>query len=234
MNETKNKKVKKIAYIVALVVILAVIFVALRPLFSSLTTQQGRDSFKEILTSFGVGGWFIFLAIQVLQVIVAIIPGEPVEIMAGFMYGGFGGLLTCLLGIFIGTCAIYYIISVLSRGNQRKENIEQRLGKYKFLQKEKNLKLLVLFLFLIPGTPKDTLIYIAPFLKINPVSFVVIATLARIPSIITSTFAGSTIQSGDFTASIIMFVIAGILGVLGIIANDKIIKYKNKKKTENQ
>ncbi|MBR5496098.1 MAG: TVP38/TMEM64 family protein [Oscillospiraceae bacterium] len=233
MSNTKKIKVKNIVFSALSVIIIIAILLSLLPILSDLATQQGRDNFKEILTSFGVYGWFIFLAIQIAQVIFAFIPGEPVEIMAGFMYGGFGGLLTCLLGIFIGTCAIYYMVDMFANKNSRKQNVEQKLGKYKFLQKEKSLKLLVFFLFLIPGTPKDTLIYIAPFLKIKPLSFIAIATLARIPSIITSTFAGSTIQSGDFNASVILFIVAGALGVLGIFANDKIIKHKNKNKCQN-
>ncbi len=233
MSSTKNIKIKNIIFTALSFLIIIAILLSLLPLLSNLASQQGRDNFKEVLTSFGVYGWFIFLAIQIVQVIIAFIPGEPVEIMAGFMYGGFGGLLTCLLGIFIGTCAIYYMVGLFANKNSRKENVNQRLGKYKFLQKEKNLKLLVFFLFLIPGTPKDTLTYIAPFLKIKPASFIIIATLARIPSIITSTFAGSTIQSGDFIASVILFIVAGVLGVLGIIANDQIIKHKNKNKCKN-
>lgn len=233
MDNPKNKKVKNIIFTALSVLIIIAILAALLPVLSNLTTQQGRDGFKEVLTRFGVGGWFIFLSIQILQVIIAFIPGEPIEIMAGFMYSGFGGLLTCLLGIFIGSFAIYYTVKYLSRGREGKINLDEKLQKYKFLRKEKNLKLIVFLLFLIPGTPKDMLIYIAPFISIKPISFIAIATLARIPSIVTSTFAGHTIQNGNFTASVVIFIIAGALGISGIIVNDLIIKYKNKRKSEN-
>ena len=37
-------------------------------------------------------------------------------------------------------------------------------------------------LFFIPGTPKDVLIYLGPFLPVRPHAFFLISTLARIPS----------------------------------------------------
>lgn len=54
--------------------------------------------------------WLAFLGLQVLQVVVAVLPGEPVELMAGLLYGTWGGLTLCLLGVGLSSAAVYYCV----------------------------------------------------------------------------------------------------------------------------
>ena len=61
----------------------------------------------------------------------------------------------------------------------------------------------MLILFLIPGTPKDLLVYVAGLLPIKPIKFILISTFARFPSVITSTLAGDRLAIGDWKMSII-------------------------------
>lgn len=48
-------------------------------------------------------------------------------------------------------------------------------------------------LILIPGTPKDLLGYFAPLTGMSPWTWLFITSVARIPSIITSTIGGSAL-----------------------------------------
>ena len=73
----------------------------------------------------------------------------------------------------------------------------------------------MVILFLIPGTPKDLLVYIAGLLPIKPLRFVLISTFARLPSVISSTIAGDQLISGDikmiFVSYIVTFTLVGIV-----------------------
>ena len=97
-----KKKTKSIIVFGCFLILFITLTVILWPFISSLSTDVGRDNLKEKIDSLGVAGWFLMLGIQVLQIIVAFLPGEPIEIVMGVFYGSIGGLFTCLLGILIG------------------------------------------------------------------------------------------------------------------------------------
>ena len=80
----------------------------------------------------------------------------------------------------------------------------------------RKLDTLIFLMFLIPGTPKDTLNYLCPLTSISPVRFLVLSTFARIPSVISSTFAGANFAEGNLLASVIVLGITSAVGLLGI------------------
>lgn len=231
MNIKQDKKLSLIIKIIAIVIFFAIttaLTIWLVPQIITLTDAAKRAQFMDKISSMGIGGWFAMLGIQVLQIVVALIPGEPIEIIAGFLYGGLGGLFTCLLGILIGSAIVFFLVKKIGYPLVNAFVSEEKMAKYKFLNDETKLELFTFILFLIPGTPKDVLTYIAGLTKIHPIKFLTIATLSRIPSIITSTYAGSSLGKGNFGLVILMFVIAAILGVAGIIINNKFLNKQNK------
>jgi uncharacterized membrane protein YdjX (TVP38/TMEM64 family) len=103
------------------------------------------------------------------------------------------------------------------------------LTKYKFLQDKNRVELTVFILFFIPGTPKDPLTYIAPIAPIGAVKYLLIATFARIPSIITSTILGDSIADGRWVLALVVFAITAVISVLGIILGNRYIEHRKKK-----
>ena len=103
---------------------------------------------------------------------------------------------------------------------------------YKFLSDKNKVELTVFILFFIPGTPKDALTYIAAIAPINPIKYLFIATLARIPSIVTSTLLGDSIAEGDYLLAGIVFAITAIISICGIVFGNKYVK-KRAKQREN-
>lgn len=213
----------------AVMVVLTVIF---WPYIESLATEEGREQFKEWVDGLGFGGWLVTLGIQLLQIFIALIPGEPVELMLGFVWGPWLGTLTCLLGIFIGTATIYCLVRWLGMKFVRKVVGTDDLTKYKFLSDKNKVEITVFILFFIPGTPKDALTYIAPIAPIHPVKYLLIATFARIPSIITSTILGDSVAEGNYLLAIIVFVITALISILGIIFGNKYIEKRQEKRAE--
>lgn len=209
--------------------LMALITVLLWDEIATLATPEGRESFKEYIDGIGVGGWFVTLGIQLLQIFVALIPGEPVELMLGFVWGPWLGMVTCLIGILIGTSVIFLLVKRFGRPFVQKIVGDKDLSTYKFLSDPRKVDLTVFILFFIPGTPKDALTYIAPLAPIKPVKYILIATFARIPSIITSTLLGDSIAEGDYLLAIIVFVITAVISVLGIIFGNKFVDMRKKK-----
>lgn len=223
-SEILKSAVPIIIFIVAMVA-LTIIFL---PEIKELATPEGRESFKSFIDGIGFFGWLVTLGIQLLQIFVALIPGEPVELMLGFVWGPWLGTLTCLLGIFIGTTLIFLIVKRFGRPFVRKIVGDGDLTKYKFLNDPKKIDLTVFILFFIPGTPKDALTYIAPLAPISPIKYILIATFARIPSVVTSTMLGDSIAEGDYLMAIVVFAVTAVISVLGIIFGNKFIEKRGK------
>ena len=108
----------------------------------------------------------------------------------------------------------------------------EKMERFRFLQNSQKLELLIFLLFFIPGTPKDVLTYFAPLTPIKMRDFLLISTFARIPSIITSTYAGSTILEGNLLKTVIAFSVTAVLGIAGILIGNRLTDRKNKEDTK--
>lgn len=224
-----RKMIAKIILTVLFLVAVVIISILAIPYMIQMQDLNMREYYKQKISSMGIGGWFVMLGVQVLQVVVAFIPGEPVEVLSGFLFGGIGGLLLCLIGTFIGTAIIFCLVKMFGKPLVDLFVSQERFEKLNFLHNTSRLETIVFILFLIPGTPKDLLTYIVPLTEINPVRFFTIATLARIPAIVTSTVAGAAIYSEHFKFSLLMFGIAIILAVIGVLLNKRITAYLKKR-----
>lgn len=218
-------RVNLIVNIVAAVILLAVfvgIFIYFYDEIQWLGTQEGREDFIEKLRGTGVLGVIILTLIQILQVVVAFIPGEVVELASGALYGVFGGLVLCLVGLNIGTLIIFGLVRLLG-GAYVRENVSKKQYKYLQILNDPNRALVALFfIFLIPGIPKDILIYFIPLTRIKMWKFMIVSSVARIPSIVSSTFTAEAALRGDYLSAGIIFGVFLVLGVLGVIFNKKI------------
>lgn len=233
MKDSKNSLKKWIVptIIIVLLIICTIIFF---PIFKELANDDKRDQLIQFIRSKGVWGILILLAIQIVQVVVAVIPGEVVEVMAGILYGTVGGYIICTIGVLLSSIMVFYTVKRLGKGYVEKVVTSEKLSRFTFLKDSAKLNSIIFLLFFIPGTPKDLLTYIIPLTKVKPLHFFVISAFARVPSIISSTYAGSTIHEGNFKMTLLIFAITGIIGLLGIYVNDKIMKKLNKKKADTK
>ena len=150
MNKSK-KQLASAAVLVLLCAGCAAAAVAFRhELWALITSQTARDEFVEWVRSHGVWGMLVFLGLEVFQIVVAVVPGEPVQIMAGALYGPVGGLLLCLVGILIGSTLIYFIVRALGA----KAVDPAVLHKYRFLQDESGSAARCTYSFSCPACPR--------------------------------------------------------------------------------
>lgn len=225
-----------IKFLILGIVILAMIGVTLwlMPWIISLKDEAGRVAFEEYIYSKGAYGILILLGVQILQVIIAVIPGEPIEVISGLLYGTFWGFMICEIGVLVGTVIIYYMVKWLGVSFIRAVVDEEKLERFRFLREEKRLETATFLLFFIPGTPKDLLTYFMPLTKIKPLTLFSIVCTARIPSIISSTFAGASIGQGKWIQTVIIFVVIGAIGLLGIWLNGHYLHARNEHRRQQK
>ena len=217
----------------ALVFIISIIILA-SVTVPLLTSYQKPAEFKEYIESLGVAGFLLMFLVQVSQIIVALIPGELVEFVAGALYGCIGGLIFCMTGIIVGQTIIFKTVRFLGRNFVEKVAGSKLINRFKFLQDEKKLKSIIFFLFFIPGTPKDMLTYIVPLTKINLRDFIITTALARIPSLISSTLAGSAFSRSNLLVFIITYAVIGIFTLTGVLICKKIYLKRKLSDSENK
>lgn len=178
----------------------------------------------------GLWGVLALLGVQILQIIVAIIPGEPVELAAGAMYGAFGGLALCLAGCLIGSALVFQVVRKKGRAAFERTSLGQKLREYRFLQDEARLEGIVFLLYFIPGTPKDILVYVCGLSPLPLGQFLLLSTLARIPSVVTSTWAGASFAENNLWLTVGIFLCTGLLGLGGIWFQRQYLAKKNQKR----
>ena len=68
--------------------------------FWNFFNKNNEDSFREYVEQFGITAPLVFLAAQMLQIFLPLLPGELMEISAGYLFGAVEGTFLCFLGIF--------------------------------------------------------------------------------------------------------------------------------------
>ena len=138
------------------------------------------------------------LGINIVQVLQAFLPGEPVELASGYAFGFWEGTALCLVASGLATSAIYW---ATRRWGWKLVGLffdRSLFDRFSWLKSAKRLELIMLIVFLIPGTPKDFLTYFAGLANMSFLPVVLIATFGRIPSIVTSTITASAVGSGNW------------------------------------
>ena len=223
--QSKKVKIFKIIILIIFILIMISLTIKLLPIFKGISTEQGRIDFKKNIESLGFEGIFIIIGLMVVQIFIPILPGEPVEVLAGMSYGPIGGLIVIFLGAFLSSFIIFFAVRKFGRNFiysfVDKEKID-KLENNKIFSNPKKIDTILFILFFIPGTPKDLIVYISGLLPIKPVRFLLISTFARFPSIISSTIVGSNILYGNWIIILITYVITfSISGILLFILNRK-------------
>ena len=187
------------------------------------------DEFKAFIEQYGAVSRFVFIGIQMLQVIFALIPGEFIELAAGYTFGWLEGTLLCLAGVLLATVPIFYLVRFLGKKLVFMFISGDDFKKLSFLRKEKNRDILFFLFYFIPGTPKDIFTYFAGFTKIKPMRFFIISTLGRLPSILSSAIVGSRASDEKYLSSIVIFGVTALVSAIGLLVYRKIAKHHKDK-----
>ncbi len=215
-SEEKGKKLQRTRKVVRIIlIILALLFCAFLG-YIIVKFATDRVYFKNWMNEHGILGGFIYVIMVIFQVVVALVPGEPVEIAGGYAFGAVWGTVLYLIGSTIGSMIVFLLVR--KYGNRLVEMVfsKKDIKGLEFLRNKKREALLIL-LFVIPGTPKDLLCYFAGLTSISTKVWVIVCSLGRIPSIITSTIGGDALEKNNYTWTIVAFSVAFVISIVGIV-----------------
>ncbi len=213
----------KFVGLIAFIALIVGIVVLAWPYLADVFTEGGVDRLVERVQDAGWMGVFILLGMQFLQIVVAFIPGEVVQLAAGLMYGPWLGSLLVLVGCVISSTVVYQLVHRLGAPFVQGMVSTEHLDKFRKFENSGKLDIVVFVLFLIPGMPKDVFTYLVPLTDMEYKRFIVLTTVGRIPGVVGSTYAASGFASGDVVGPVVVLAVLAVIAIVAIVFRDRIL-----------
>ena len=223
LTERQQKTIGIAAFIAFLLFCLAVGWFIGRPMVEFVSDPE---QFRAWVDGKGLWGELTFIGMVFFQVVIALVPGEPLEIGAGYAFGTLEGTLLCVAGITLGSLLIFWMVRKWGVKFVEIFFSREKIRSLKFLQDEKKRDLLIFIVFFLPGTPKDLLTYFVGLTDIKLSHYLFIVSIARLPSIITSTLGGSALGEERYILAVTVFAITLAISIAGWLIYNRLSSKK--------
>lgn len=221
-----NKNTKPLLKALLIIVLIIITIISILISKKILSHFNKPEEFRFWIDSFDILSPLIYTLITSLQILVPLIPGEPMELIAGYAFGTIKGTILCIIAESIGSIIVILLVKKYGRKILEIFFEEEKINSLRILQESKTKEIIFSILFIVPGTPKDLLCYFAGLTSIDTKLLLFLVTIGRLPSIVTSTMLGDSINEGNFKFAIIMFLITISVSIIGIILYNKYTKKK--------
>ena len=230
MSETKRKQ--SMAILITLIVLVSVIvlFFVGKPLIRFVSDAEAFRAWVEANT------WWsrvAYIGMLVIQVVFAVIPGGVFEVAAGYAFGAIEGTILSVIGTTLGSTMVFILVKRYGLKYVLLFFTQEQLDSVKFMHNEKRLYLIVFIAFIIPGTPKDLLCYVAGLTDMKLSRWITITSIARIPAITISTIGGNAIGTESYVFAAGVFVFTLILSGIGVLVYRHITKSESDDSSES-
>lgn len=162
-------------------------------------------------------GAVAMVLISAVQVIVALIPGEFVEIAAGYVFGSWIGSFLCLGGIVLGSCTTILLVRRFGARFVYAFYPKEKIDALPIINDPPKRNLLTFLLFVIPGTPKDLFTYAIGLTDMSIPLYIALTTAARFPSVILSTLSGDAVGTKDYRMAIVFIIVTAAVSGVGVL-----------------
>ena len=178
-------------------------------------------------------GALAMVLISAVQVIVALIPGEFVEIAAGYCFGSWIGSLLCLAGIVLGSCTTILLVRHFGSRFVYAFYPKEKIDALPIMRNPPKRNILTFILFVIPGTPQDLFPYAIGLTDMSIPLYIALTTAARFPSVILSTLSGNAAGTRDYTLAIVFVIITAAVSGAGVLVYLSILNRREERREEN-
>jgi len=182
------------------------------------------DAFRRFVEENTWWSRIAYVGMLVFQVIFAVIPGGAFEVAGGYAFGALEGTVLSVIGTTIGSVLVFLMVRRWGLKYALLFFTQEQLDSAKFMHDQRRLYLIAFIAFLIPGTPKDLLCYVAGLTDIKLSRWIAITSLARIPAITISTVGGNAIGTKSYVFAGIVFAITVVIGAIGVLIYRHITK----------
>lgn len=177
------------------------------------TLLSNRDELVRVMQSLGPWAPLLYITLQVLQVVVAPIPGQIVGGVGGFLFGHWGILWTTI-GSFIGFWLVFLIARKFGRPLLERIFKKPVIDKFDFIINAKGAALIIFAIFLLPGFPDDVVCYIAGLTKLSLKKLMLVSILGRFPTIVLTNYIGMGVGGNIGLVVVLSLVVVFVMGIV--------------------
>lgn len=176
---------------------------------------------QALVSRHPISSRMVFFFANFMQVVIAIIPGEPFELAAGYAFGVVEGTLICMAAIYSANILIFLLVKRFGRPVIELFFEPEKIDGVKLFQKPGRLNALMYILLFLPGTPKDILTYLAGLTPIRLGGWLVVIS-ARLLSVVTSTVSGGLLGSKNYIYAVAVFAVTAVIALAGILMYNRL------------
>lgn len=194
---------------------------------------SNKEKIHDYIESFGSYAPLIFIAFQILQVVIAPIPGELTGFIGGYLFGIGPGFGYSTIGLSLGSLLAFSIARWLGLPFVRRFVNQDLMKKFDDLMRHKGAFFSFIF-FLIPGIPKDSFCYLLGLSPMNLFTFWMIASVGRIPGTLLLTMQGQAVRSENYRAFFVVLGISLLVMVVLIIYRDRLENWVKQRRSPHR
>ena len=217
---------KRIAYIKLAILIFIIVGLPVILFFTCRDTLFNKEwlaNLPEFIMQYKGYAAAVLAGIQILQVIICIIPGQPIQLAASYLFGVLKGYLISIGGAFIGAFIAFYIARALGKDSLEAIFGEEKVNDYhRKLNSGKGLTA-VLLIYLIPGVPKDLVAYVAGISDMRLRPFLIVSTIGRSPGMLGSLLTGYFISSRNYAAIGVLAVVTAVILIICFVKRKQLV-----------
>jgi len=180
-----------------------------------------RHQLKGFISSFGAYSPLAYILLQIIQVVIAPIPGGAIEFLGGYLFGVKAGFVFSMIGLIIGSWIAFSLARVFEKIAVEKFVSERTRKKFDYLVEHEGV-ILSFILFLLPGFPKDALCYILGLTPMHLGIFLIISSIGRIPGTLMACLQGGKAFDHQYKTFLILLGISGLVILAFYIYHEEI------------
>lgn len=215
----------KIAFLLALILVCIFLFFH----YDLYRFFVSRKKIVQFINSFGPLSVVIFIGLQIVQVLVAPIPGELNGFIGGYLYGPVLGTVYSTIGLTIGSLLAFLLARWLGMPFVEKIITPQVIQKYDYFMEHRGIPI-TFILFLIPGFPKDALCYIVGLSHMKTTTFLILCTAGRLLGTIMLSTSGSLARNEQNAAMLAILGISALITLLAWYYHEEILHFVRRNK----
>ncbi len=214
LSRKQQKAIGIAAIVIAVIATALIIWLAGVPLIKFASEPE---KFRQWVNGNGIASRFAYVGMVILQVVIAVLPGEPFEIAAGYAFGAVEGTVLCLAAATLGSILVFMLVRRFGIPLVEIFFSKEKLERVNFLKSSQKRDFIFFIIFMIPGTPKDLLSYFAGLTDISLTHWLLICSVGRLPSLVTSTIGGDALGTSDYGFAVMVFAVTLVISLLGLL-----------------
>lgn len=207
------KKYRFLILAIVVIVFAGLTMLLRRPLVSF---ASNPEILRVWMQDLGIWGILIFGVFNFLQVVFAVIPGGPFELAAGYIFGVVPGTLLCDITMTISSVVVFLLVRKFGIRFVELFISRRQIENMEFLKDNQKVQSVLFFIFLLPGTPKDVVTYLAGLTNLSLKSWIFICFVGRFPAILLTALGGSALGNAKYgivAVVIVVFAVAYLAGM---------------------